>query len=379
MKIGIDGIPLSAAKTGVGHYTFEVARALAVAQPQEEFQVVSQIPFVAAAIESTEPTPGNLAFTHQPVNAFTKHWWTLGLPLYMRRNSFDLFHGTNYDVPMWGGVPTVLTIHDLSLFLYAETHEERRVKRARRRLPIMVRLATRIIVPTESVRSEVCEHFSVDTKKVVVIPEAPRRCFHPVGPESAREVLSRFGIEDSFVLYVGAIEPRKNLITLVRAMEEVYTTTTTLRPQLVIAGPKGWLSDDLFAHVATSLIKDRIVLTGYLGDDDLRALYSTCSVMCYPALYEGAGLPPLEAMACGAPVITSDARAVVEMTGDGAMSVAAMDHRGLAQSIVKLLSNASEREALVQRGLKRAAQFTWERAAAETYETYLAAIQANQK
>ena len=379
MKIGIDGIPLSAAKTGVGHYTFEVARALAVAQPQEEFQVVSQIPFVAAAIESNVPTPGNLAFIHQPVNAVTKHWWALGLPLYMRRNSFDLFHGTNYDVPMWGGVPTVLTIHDLSLFLYAETHEERRVKRARRRLPIMVRLATRIIVPTESVRSEVCEHFSVDTNKVVVIPEAPRRCFHPVGPESAREVLSRFGIEDSFVLYVGAIEPRKNLITLVRAMEEVYTTTTTLRPQLVIAGPKGWLSDDLFAHVATSLIKDRIVLTGYLGDDDLRALYSTCSAMCYPALYEGAGLPPLEAMACGAPVITSDARAVVEMTGDGAMSVAAMDHRGLAQSIVKLLSTASEREALVQRGLKRAAQFTWERAAAETYETYLEAIQANQK
>jgi len=378
MKIGIDGIPLSAAKTGVGHYTFEVARALAVAQPQEEFQVVSQIPFVAAAIESTVATPGNLAFIHHPVNAVTKHWWALGLPLYMRRNSFDLFHGTNYDVPLWGGVPTVLTIHDLSLFLYAETHEERRVKRARRRLPIMVRLATRIIVPTESVRSEVCEHFSVDTKKVVVIPEAPRRCFHPVRPESAREVLSRFGIEDSFVLYVGAIEPRKNLITLVRAMEELYTATT-LRPQLVIAGPKGWLSDDLFAHVATSLIKDRIVLTGYLGDDSLRALYSTCSVMCYPALYEGAGLPPLEAMACGAPVITSDARAVVEMTGDGAMSVAAMDHRGLAQSIVKLLSTASEREALVQRGLKRAAQFTWERAAAETYETYLAAIQANQK
>jgi glycosyltransferase involved in cell wall biosynthesis len=190
--------------------------------------------------------------------------------------------------------------------------------------------------------------------------------------------LSRFGIEDSFVLYVGAIEPRKNLITLVRAMEELYTATT-LRPHLVIAGPKGWLSDDLFAHVATSLIKDRIVLTGYLGDNDLRALYSSCSVMCYPALYEGAGLPPLEAMACGAPVITSDARAVVEMTGDGAMSVAAMDHRRLAQSIVQLLSNASERDALVQRGLKRAAQFTWERTATETYETYLAAVAAHQK
>jgi glycosyltransferase involved in cell wall biosynthesis len=378
MKIGIDGIPLSAAKTGVGHYTYEVARALAVAQPQEEFQVVSQIPFVTTAIESTEPRPGNLAFIHETVNAVTKHWWTLGLPLYIRRNSIDLFHGTNYDVPAWGGVPTVLTIHDLSLLLYSETHEERRVKRARRRLPVMVRLATRIIVPTDSVRGEVCEHLSVDTNKVVVIPEAPRRCFHPVEPESARVVLNRLSIEDSFVLYVGAIEPRKNLITLVRAMEEVYTATT-LRPQLVIAGPTGWLSDDLFAHVATSLIKDRIVLTGYLGDEDLRALYSVCSVMCYPALYEGAGLPPLEAMACGAPVITSDARAVVEMSGDGARTVAALDYGALAQSIVELLTDVSARKQLVSRGLNRAAQFTWERAAAMTYETYLEAVAAHRR
>jgi glycosyltransferase involved in cell wall biosynthesis len=240
----------------------------------------------------------------------------------------------------------------------------------------MVRLATRIIVPTDSVRGEVCEHLSVNANKVVVIPEAPRRCFHPVPSENAKEVLNRFGIEDSFVLYVGAIEPRKNLITLVRAMEEVYTATT-LRPQLVIAGPKGWLSDDLFAHVATSLIKDRIVLTGYLGDEDLRALYSACSVMCYPALYEGAGLPPLEAMACGAPVITSDARAVVEMSGDGARAVAALDYGALAQSIVELLTDVSAREQLVSRGLNRAAQFTWERAAATTYETYLEAVAAH--
>jgi len=135
MKIGIDGIPLSAAKTGVGHYTFEVARALAVAQPQEEFQVVSQIPFVAAAIESTEPTPGNLAFIHEPVNAFTKHWWTLGLPLYMRRNSFDLFHGTNYEIPFWSRRPTIVTIHDLSILSQSEVHEQRLVRRARKRLP----------------------------------------------------------------------------------------------------------------------------------------------------------------------------------------------------------------------------------------------------
>src|SRR6476659_5558245 len=125
MKIGIDGIPLSQPKTGVGHYTFEIASGVAAAYPNDEFQVVSQIPFAPGAI-SLELK--NLEFIHQPVNEVTKHWWTIGLPRYIARHSIDLFHGTNYDVPVWGSVPTVLTIHDLSLLLFPETHEERRVK-----------------------------------------------------------------------------------------------------------------------------------------------------------------------------------------------------------------------------------------------------------
>jgi glycosyltransferase involved in cell wall biosynthesis len=373
MIIGIDGAPLSQIKTGVGHYTFEIARGIAIAEPQENFRVVSHLQFTADGFEDTPP---NLEFVQAPLNAITKHWWTIGLPRYIRQNSIDLFHGTNYDIPVWGGCATVLSIHDLSPLLHAETHEARRVWRTRRRLPLMARKATRIIVPTDSVKHEVCEHLRVDPEKVETIRYAPRQCFRPLPEADAQETLKRLKIEDSFILYVGAIEPRKNLLTLVRAFEEIYKTTN-LRPQLVIAGPKGWLFDDLFRYVQRSPVQNRLLLTGYLSDEDLRALYSSCAVMCYPALYEGAGLPPLEGMACGAPVITSDARAIAEMVGDAACQVPAKDYQELARQIVIVTTDSKVRDSLVQRGLMRAAGFTWEGTAKATYATYQKALAAH--
>jgi glycosyltransferase involved in cell wall biosynthesis len=370
MRIGIDGLPLVQVKTGVGHYTFEIAQGVARAHPADEFQLLSHLPYEPSAIHDLN---NNLKVIHEQVNTVTKHWWTFGLPLYIRKHSLDLFHGTNYDIPVWGGCPTVLTIHDLSLLLFPKTHEARRVARAKRRLPVMAKRATKIIVPTESVKGEVIEHLHVNAEKISAIAEAPRRCFHQVTRAVAAPTLRRLGIENSFILYVGAIEPRKNLLTLVKAFEEIYRTTRQ-RPQLVIAGPNGWLSDDLFSYVQRSGVQDRTLLTGYLGDDDLRALYSTCSVMSFPVLYEGAGLPPLEAMACGAPVVTSDARAVVEMVGDGARVVPAKDHIALACTIVELLTDQNARTDLANRGLQRVKQFSWNKAAAKTHDVYLEAM-----
>jgi glycosyltransferase involved in cell wall biosynthesis len=263
----------------------------------------------------------------------------------------------------------VLTIHDLSLILFSQTHEERRVRRARRRLPVMSRRATTIITPTEAVKSEVCKHLHVPPDRVVVVNEAPRRSFQPIPLAEAAATLRRLGIEDEFILYVGTIEPRKNLITLVKAFEEILRSTT-LRPQLVIAGRKGWLTNELFTYIDAAKLGDRLCFTGYLGDDELRALYSACRVMVYPALYEGAGLPTLEAMACGAPVITTNTPAIVEMVGDKARLFSPSDFRALAQQIVELLTTPAARESLSREGIQHAARFTWERAALETLKIY---------
>jgi len=370
MRIGIDGIPLAELKTGVGHYTFEIAQGLARHAPSDSFEILSHLPFADGAVSDLP----NLSFIEQPVNWVTHHWWTIGLPLYIKRVGLDLFHGTNYDIPIWGGCPTVLTIHDLSLLLFPTTHEERRVRRARRRLPVMSRQATMIITPTNAVKTEVCEHLRVPTDKVVVVNEAPRRSFTPMPLEQASAIIKQLDLDEEFILYVGTIEPRKNIITLVKAFEEILRSTT-LRPQLVIAGKKGWLTDELFAYIESAKLGDRIRLTGYLGDDELRAVYSACRVMVYPALYEGAGLPTLEAMACGAPVITTNTPAIAEMVGDKARLFSPKDFRALAQHIVELLTTPAARESMSRTGIDHAAHFTWERASLKTWEVYRHALE----
>jgi alpha-1,3-rhamnosyl/mannosyltransferase len=376
MHIGIDGIPLATPKTGIGHYTFELARSLARFAPDDEFELIAPVPIsLNAENESNELRVPNLRAVHTPLNALRRRWWTIGLPLYVRQNKLTLFHGTNYNLPLWNRCPTVVTIHDLSLLLHADTHQEHLVRRARLRLPTMTRIATRIITDSESVKREICEHLGVASEKITAVPLAPRRAFRPVGPAEARTTRERLGVEDDFILFVGTLEPRKNLLTLVRAFDELLRTTE-LRPQLVIAGPKGWLTEDLFAHVEQSAYDKRIVFTGYVSDEDLCALYSSCLVSVYPSLYEGFGLPPLEAMACGAPVITSRIPVIMETVGTAARLIEPSDVRELTGVLVELLTQPGARAQLSASGLRRAAEFTWERTAQMTLEVYRAAMAA---
>ncbi|HWT02211.1 MAG TPA: glycosyltransferase family 1 protein [Pyrinomonadaceae bacterium] len=375
MRIGLDGIPLGEIKTGVGHYTFELARALALAAPEDEFELVSPHPYVAAVGGAGEEIlPPNLRLTRVKVGQLRgRRWWSVGLPLYVRQERLDLFHGTNYDVPLWGGRPTIVTVHDLSMFLHPETHEAHLVRRACRRLPMMARRAAMIITPSESVRRETSEHLGVNPQKVVAVPEAARRSFRPVPAAEAAEARRRLKVEDEFVLFVGTIEPRKNLLTLARAFDEILRTTR-LRPQLVIAGREGWLTDELFSYLKGADARDRVRFTGYVSDEDLRALYSSCRAFVYPSLYEGFGLPPLEAMACGAPVITSRVPALLETVGDAARLVPPTDHRELARAVVSLLEDPGERERLSSAGLRRAAEFSWEKTARATLDVYREAL-----
>lgn len=368
MRIGIDGIPLASPKTGIGHYTFELAQSLARLAPADEFDLVAPVPLTLAADGATG-VPANLRAVHVPVNAVRRRWWTIGLPLYVRQSRLTLFHGTNYNVPLWRRCPTVVTIHDLSLLLHAETHEEHLVRRARRRLPTMTRIATHILTDSESVRAEICEHLGVAPARITAVPLAPRRGFRPVAATDARVACQRLGVADDFILFVGTVEPRKNLLTLVRAFAELFRTTT-LRPQLVIAGQKGWHTDELFQHVAASELKEQILFTGYVTDEELAALYSSCQVCVYPSLYEGFGLPPLEAMACGAPVITSRIPVIIETVGQAAHLIEPTNVPELTARLVELLTDAQARAHFSAAGLARAAEFTWERTARMTLDVY---------
>ena len=371
MRIGLDGFPLLTPLTGVGHYTFELARALALLAPSDQFELVAPGPFPDSIIENIRlDCPDNLrAVNAEPSSIRRRRWWAVGLPLYLRKTSLDLFHGTNYEVPLWNKRRSVLTIHDLSILLHPDTHQADLARRARRRLPVMARSASVIITPTESIKREVSERLKVDPEKIVVTLEAPRRGFQRMASEEVAETKQRLGVEDEFLLFVGTIEPRKNLLTLVRAFDQILRQTSR-RPQLVVVGAEGWLMDELIAFIKESSISDRLRLTGYLDDDDLRALYSSCTVFVYPSIYEGFGLPPLEAMACGAPVIASNIATFQETLGTAAQLVEPNDVEALVRSMVEILDDEDRRRTLSRRGLEQAAKFSWERTAQLTLEVY---------
>jgi glycosyltransferase involved in cell wall biosynthesis len=375
MRVSLDAIPLATPRTGVGHYTLELARKLALLAPSDKFELVSPFALHAPDRAAHEDTPPNLNFVHPKVNSLSRRWFAVGLPFHLKRAGSDLFHGTNYEIPLWGKTPTVLTIHDLSLLLRPETHEDRLVRRGRLRLPLMARRATSIITPSESVKREVSEHLRIEPSKITAVAEAPREVFRPAPAEKVSEVRRRLEIEDEFILCVGTIEPRKNLLTLLAAFEEVVRSSAH-RPQLVIAGKKGWLTEELFLQVGKTGLENRLRFTGYLSDEDLSALYSSCRVFVYPSLYEGFGLPPLEAMACGAPVIASPVPSIVECAGrDAAHLVAPLNAEALAAGIIRLLGDAGERQHLSRLGRERASAFSWEKTARATLAVYNRALQ----
>ena len=367
MRVGLDGYPLSEPLTGVGHYTLELARALARNFPTDQFELVSPRPFAGSVAEDNKLP--NLSFVKARSSSVRGHWWSVGLPLYARRVSFDLFHGTNYELPLWNNRRSVLTIHDLSTLLFPELHRRPLARRARMRLPLAAKMATAIVTPTEAVKREVCEHLKIKPQKISAIHEAPRSFFRPASPDESAAIRKRLGVEDNFLLFVGTLEPRKNLLTLLKAFGQILQKTQ-LRPQLVIAGGEGWLMTQTESFIDSAGFTDRLLFAGYLQDEELRALYSSCKAFIYPSLYEGFGLPPLEAMACGAPVIASRIAALKEVIEDAAVLVDPLDSESLTRAIVEFLRDDKRREESKTRGIQHAAKFSWDNAARLTYEAY---------
>ena len=370
MRIGIDGYPLCEPLTGVGHYTFELARAVAIGHPADQFELIAPFDFHPSVTSrlAHDPVP-NLKLVSLGFANVRGRWWSFHLPRYLKRARLDLFHGTNYELPLWNARRTVVTVHDLSSLLYPELHRPRLARRMRLRLPLAVKLARAVITPTEAVKSELCARLKVKPGKVTAIHEAAREWFRPLTREDTKACRERLGIEKDFLLFVGTLEPRKNLLTLLQAFALVLRETK-LRPQLVAAGGEGWLMDETFRTLGDEAIREHLCLTGYLNDHELRALYSSCRAFIYPSLYEGFGLPPLEAMACGAPVIASRIAALQETLDDAAILIDPLDVDSLAQSIVVALEDGRRRDQLIEKGFARAAQFSWQRAADLTYEVY---------
>jgi glycosyltransferase involved in cell wall biosynthesis len=343
MRVAIEAASLALTSGGLARYTGELSLALARAYPDDEFYLTSDQPFAMP-----QGAPPNLRRGGGPRNTLERRWWLWGLARELGRLSADLIHGPDFSVPYIPARPSVLTLHDLSPWLNQEWHAD--AHRVRRRTPILLEMgvATMIIAPSELVRKQAIARFRLRPDRVVAIPEAAAPWFAPVAPSvpTGRR----------YVLFVGTIEPRKNLTTLLEAWREVRREHEV---DLLIAGRRRADSPPISPAPGLQLL-------GEVPDEQLPALYSGALAFVYPSLYEGFGLPVLEAMQCGAPVIAS--RAVAEVGGGAA--IYADTALELAQAMRDVALHADRLPEWRERSLARAREFTWERTAHATHAVY---------
>jgi glycosyltransferase involved in cell wall biosynthesis len=291
------------------------------------------------------------------------------------RLGLDVLHSPDFIPPHRPSCRSVITVHDLAFLLYPHflTKESARYYG---HIDQAVRWTDQIIAVSESTKRDTVQHLGVPEDKITVVYEAANPVFRPIGHEQARrEVWDRYGIEDRFILFVSTIEPRKNVPTLLRAvwqLRESYKESV----HLVVAGGKGWLFEDAFAAVEKLKLDSRVHFLGRVSSEDLLSLYNAAELLAHPAFYEGFGLPPLEAMACGLPVVVSNVASLPEVVADAGLLIDPHDVDELAVSMWRVLNDGGLRQEMRDKGLRQAARFSWERAARETLAIYHRALHA---
>jgi len=295
----------------------------------------------------------------------------LTLSAELRRRPVDLLH-VQYTAPPLAPCPVVATIHDLSFEHIPETFKRRSRVQLRLTVRATARRAAHVIAPSEYTRRDLVETYGLDPARVSAIPLAVAPHFRPVADagELAR-VRKRYGIAGEYVLAVGSIQPRKNLARLVRAYSALRRGRGRSNlPQLVLAGKKAWLYGDTLRAIQEEGLGESVLLTGYVSEGDLPALYTGALFFAYPSFYEGFGLPPLEAMSCGAPVLTGNLTSLPEVVGDAGLTVDPLDTGALAEALARLIDDDALRADLRERGLTRARRFDWRETARMTLQVY---------
>jgi glycosyltransferase involved in cell wall biosynthesis len=304
-------------------------------------------------------------------------WLLVYLPLRLRKVGTDVYHGPAVFLPhVKLGYRTVVTIHDLVSFLFPETVPRKYSLYMRLMTRLATRSADRIIAVSEATKADLVRMLNVPPARIVVIHEAVGPEFaRPLAPGTVTAVAARYGLRSPYCLFVGNLEPRKNLPGLIEAFAEVRRrlARSARPPQLVLAGTRAWLHAGIFRAVEAHGLGGDVVFMDYVPIADLPALYAGATCFVFPSLYEGFGLPVLEAMAAGAPVVAARAGSIPEVAGDAALLVDTRVSGELATALETLLTDAPLRERLAARGRARAAQFAWETVARQTLAVYEAA------
>lgn len=350
MRVALDATPLIEPSGGIARYVEELARALKREFPEDSYWLVSD--------QVWEGGP-DLPRGRRPGNWLTRRWWLAGLPWELRRIGAEVFHGTDFGTPYLGVAPSVMTFHDCSPWLEGERRQTA-AERVRRRTPRALRRTTLVVTPSETVRREVMERFGLAASRVIAVPLAAGEVFRPRPQGETEAARQRLRVRGPYLLFVGTGDRRKNVERLVEGWLEARRVRPDL--ELVVVGRR---------HAGS---EPGLTAAGRLEDEEVAALMSGAELFVYPSLYEGFGLPVLEAMQAGAPVVISRDAALREVAGDAAVSVEATSSDTLARTIVELMGDPLRRRELRERGIRRAAEFSWRQTAVRTREVYVEAV-----
>jgi len=370
MHIGLNAHLLSLAQTyrgaGINWYIYNLLLNLALVDQENQYTVFlsdRRFPPNSGLTLKTSWLP-----TTQPLVRIG--WEQLVQPFVLWQEKIDLLHSLAFVTPLFPPCPSVITIYDLSFIIFPQGFKYLK----RLYLTLLTRpsaqKARRIITISESTKRDTVRLLGVSSKKVDVVYCGVDKAFHPLPEREIASFRQKRGLPERIILFVGTIEPRKNVARLV----EAYSRLRDGPVKLVIGGARGWLYEEVFARVEELDLTGDVLFPGYIPPDELPLWYNAAELFVYPSLYEGFGLPPLEAMACGTPVITSNVSSLPEVVGEAGLTVDPMDSEGLAEAMNQVLGDETLRQSMRERGLARAGHFSWAKAARETVGVYQRAL-----
>jgi glycosyltransferase involved in cell wall biosynthesis len=371
VRIVIDYTPAVHQGAGIGRHTRGLVSALA---PHVAGHDVTLLVFGQPRDRSVQAPLGmNVRVVPAPNRWLTVAWHRLGVPLPVEwlAGSADLYHASDFVLPPVRRARSLLTVHDLSFMTVPNCADTGLRNYLSRVVPGSVARATHVLADSASTRRDLINLLGVPGEKVTVVYPGVETRFRPQqDPAALAQIRQRYDLgQGPFILGVGTLEPRKNWPALIRAWTQLRQTSA-LPHRLVIAGGKGWLVEGIFAAAQASPLRDDIVFTGFVDDADLPALYAAADIFAFPSRYEGFGIPVVEAMACGTPVVCADNSSLPEAAGDAALLVPAGDETALAAAIQRLIEDQALRATLQAAGLAHAQRFTWQAAAAVLWQTY---------
>lgn len=360
------GFDVTAALTqggGIGRYTRELIHALVADAPHFHYRLFSARPPAVLPVADSLPSGSHVTHRSAPVTEqwLYRLWYRLRLPLPVQlvTGAIDLFHSPDFVLPpVSGSIPTILTVHDLSFVHFPETFPDTLVGYLNRTVPWSIGRASHILADSVATKNDLEAVWNVPPAKITVLYSGVNERFRPVTEkDKLLAVRERYRLESPYILAVGTVQPRKNYEFLVR----VFRLVAEQKPHsLIIVGGKGWLDERLPMEIEQQGLQERVRLMGFVDDADLPALYSAADLLAFPSLYEGFGLPLLEAMACGTPVIASNASSLPEVgEGGAAVLLPPQDETAWTAAMLRLLDDDVARRELIDAGFRQSAKFRW--------------------